>query len=105
MGISFRTSQEALRGLLGGLALASAVISSACSAGGETPAAAAGGGRGTASATPAVPVTTAAVEQKSVPLAIDVIGTSEAFHTVAVHAQVTGELNSVRFKEGDDVKE
>jgi multidrug efflux system membrane fusion protein len=85
------------------------ILTSACSAGGETPAAAAGGGgrgggRGDAAGT-TVPISTAAVEEKSVPLTINVIGTSEAFHTVAVRAQVTGELTSVRFKEGDDVKE
>jgi multidrug efflux system membrane fusion protein len=33
-----------------------------------------------------------------------VIGTAEAYSTVAVHAQVTGQLESVNFKEGDDVR-
>lgn len=72
----------------------------ACSAGGETPAQAAGGGRGGA---PTVPVATAKVEQKSMPLALNVIGTAEASSIVAVHAQITGSLTSVNFKEGDDV--
>jgi multidrug efflux system membrane fusion protein len=69
----------------------------ACS-GGETPAQAAGG-RGA----PAVPVATATVVQKSMPLAIGVIGTAEAFTNVAVRSQITGALTSVTFKEGDDV--
>jgi len=70
-----------------------------CSAGGETPAQAAGA-RGSA---PVVPVATAKVEQKSMPLALAVIGTAEASSIVAVHAQITGLLTSVNFKEGDDV--
>jgi multidrug efflux system membrane fusion protein len=77
----------------------------ACSAGGETPAQAAGGGAGGrgGGGTPAVPVATAKVEQKSMPLALTVIGTAEASSNVAVHAQITGSLTSVNFKEGDDV--
>ena len=37
------------------------------------------------------------------PLAIDLIGTVEAMASVAVHAQLTGELTSVNFREGDEV--
>jgi multidrug efflux system membrane fusion protein len=37
------------------------------------------------------------------PLALTVIGTAEASSNVAVHAQITGALTSVNFKEGDDV--
>jgi len=57
-----------------------------------------GGGQGP------VPVTAAAVVQKSMPVAIAVIGTAEAFQTVSIRAQITGELTSVTFKEGDDVR-
>ena len=53
---------------------------------------------------PAVPVTVAPVVKKPMPLQISVIGAAEAFSTVAVHAQITGELMSVNFNEGDDVK-
>jgi len=38
------------------------------------------------------------------PLSIDVIGTAEAYSNVAVHPQITGQLTSVDFKEGGDVK-
>jgi membrane fusion protein, multidrug efflux system len=62
------------------------------------------GGRG-GGAPAAVPVTVATVERKSMPIEIRVIGTAEAFSTVAVRAQLTGQLTSVKFKEGDDVKE
>jgi multidrug efflux system membrane fusion protein len=51
----------------------------------------------------AVPVTIATVVQKAMPLHINVVGTAEASSSVAVHAQITGALNSVGFKEGDDV--
>jgi multidrug efflux system membrane fusion protein len=51
-----------------------------------------------------VPVATGAVEEKAIPLQIGVIGTVEAYSTVAVRAQITGALTSARFKEGDDVK-
>jgi len=53
---------------------------------------------------PAVPVTVAPVVKKPMPLQISVIGAAEANSTVAVHAQITGELMSVNFNEGDDVK-
>ena len=53
---------------------------------------------------PPVPVAVAAVEQKSVPLQIQAIGTVEASSTVSVRAQVGGELLRVHFKEGQDVR-
>src|SRR3989442_3388774 len=53
---------------------------------------------------PAVPVTVAPVVKNPMPLQISVIGAAEANSTVAVHAQITGELMSVNFNEGDDVK-
>lgn len=52
---------------------------------------------------PAVPVTVAPVIQKPMPLEIDVVGTAEAYSTVAVRAQLTGELTSVNFQQGEDV--
>ncbi len=39
------------------------------------------------------------------PLDVHAIGTVIAASTVSVHAQITGELTSVNFKEGDEVKE
>ena len=52
-----------------------------------------------------MPVTTAPVVQKSVPLSVQGIGTVIAASTVVVRAQVTGELTSVNFIEGDEVQE
>jgi membrane fusion protein, multidrug efflux system len=51
-----------------------------------------------------VPVAVAPVEQKTVPLQLQAIGTVEAYATVSVKAQVGGELLRVHFKEGQDVK-
>jgi multidrug efflux system membrane fusion protein len=47
----------------------------------------------------------APVVQKAVPLNFQAIGSAEAYSNVVMHAQITGELTSVGFKEGDDVKE
>ena len=52
----------------------------------------------------AVPVTIDLVVEKEMPLDVNVVGTVEAFSTVAVRAQVTGELKEVNFSQGDDVK-
>src|ERR1700687_1306409 len=81
-----------------------ASLTSACTAGGQaegtgSPPA----GRGSPGGA-AVPITVAKVVQKPMPLQVRVIGAVEASSTVAVHAQITGELTSVHFTEGDDVK-
>jgi multidrug efflux system membrane fusion protein len=52
----------------------------------------------------AVPVTVADVVQKTVPVQVRVIGTVEAYSTVGVKPQVTGEIIGVHFTEGQDVK-
>jgi membrane fusion protein, multidrug efflux system len=83
---------------VGCCAIAAAVAIAGCAGNGGAQAASRGE-QGPA----AVAVSTAPVEQKSMPLAIDVIGTSEAFSNVAIHPQITGELTSVTFKEGEDV--
>jgi multidrug efflux system membrane fusion protein len=49
-------------------------------------------------------VNTALVAEKAIPLELNVIGSAEAFSTVAVRAQITGALTSVNFREGDEVK-
>jgi multidrug efflux system membrane fusion protein len=52
-----------------------------------------------------VPVEVAPVERKPMPLELIAIGNVEASSSVAVRSQITGELTSVHFKEGDDVKQ
>ena len=95
------------------LVIAATVAAGACSAlrpassgssgqaSGETPAPAA---RARPESGPApVPVAAAKVDRKSMPMAINVIGTVEAYSNVAVHPQITGQLTSVEFKEGEDI--
>ena len=53
---------------------------------------------------PPVPVLAATVAQKNVPVRVHAIGTVEAYSTVSVKTQITGELTGVYFKEGDDVR-
>jgi multidrug efflux system membrane fusion protein len=52
-----------------------------------------------------VPVTVAQVEQRTVPFEIAAPGTVEPMRAVAVTAQVSGMVTSVRFQEGDEVRE
>jgi len=54
---------------------------------------------------PAVPVTATRAEQRTVPFEITAPGTVEPMRAVAVSPQVTGIVTSVRFQEGDDVRE
>jgi len=84
-----------------------AISASACNMGGSAesaspPAAATGRGGGGAQA---VPVNAAPVVKKAIPLTIRTIGTVEPSSTVSIRAQVTGELTTVNFTEGDDVRE
>ncbi|MGE0392877.1 MAG: efflux RND transporter periplasmic adaptor subunit [Vicinamibacterales bacterium] len=50
-----------------------------------------------------MPVTVTTVARRSVPIEIQAIGAVEPLATVSVRAQITGELTSVNFREGDDV--
>ncbi len=52
----------------------------------------------------AVPVLTAQVEQKSMPVTLPAVGTVEAISSVEVRAQVTGQLSAIHFAEGQDVR-
>src|SRR5262245_31201783 len=86
-------------------ALAASLTSAACSGGeavSNTPPP--GGGRG-GGQNPPVPITAAPAESKAVPLDVQAIGTVIAASTVAVRAQITGELMAVNFKEGDEVQQ
>jgi membrane fusion protein, multidrug efflux system len=54
-------------------------------------------------APPAIPVTVAAAVQRDVPIYYDALGTVQAFNTVAIRAQVNGQIVSVDFRQGQDV--
>ena len=51
-----------------------------------------------------VPVTVATATQQNVPVRIRAIGTVQPYSTVAVRAQVTGQLTRVWFREGEEVR-
>jgi multidrug efflux system membrane fusion protein len=81
------------------------VLSAACTQGSHAESAGGAAQTPRQGSTAPVPITVATAVQKPMPLELRVIGTVEASSTVAVRAQLTGELMSVTFKEGDDVKE
>lgn len=58
-----------------------------------------------AAAPAAIPVTVAPAVRKAMPLDASVVGTVEAYSTVSVRAQLTGELIKVNFQQGEDVVE
>jgi multidrug efflux system membrane fusion protein len=62
------------------------------------------GGRGGAGSDQPVPVTVVPVEQKDVPIYLSALGTVQALNTVTVNAQVSGQIQSINFKEGQEVK-
>ena len=93
-----------LSSLITPVALAASLSAVACSGGeavGTTPPA---GGRGGGGQNAQVPVTIAKAIQKSMPITIQGIGTVIAASTVSVRAQITGEMMSVNFTEGEDVE-
>jgi multidrug efflux system membrane fusion protein len=64
------------------------------------------GGEGDARPQPAViPVTAGKVSVQDVPLYLTGVGTVQAYNTVLVQARVDGQLDSVDFREGQDVKQ
>src|SRR6185436_8520956 len=69
---------------------------------------AAGGGRGgrggRGGGGGAQPVVTAKVTQRDVPVDLAAVGNVEAYTSVSVRSQVTGQLQEAFFKEGDVVK-
>jgi len=63
---------------------------------------------GTAGGAPrerAVPVMTATVQKRNVPIYLDGLGSVIAYRTVTLRAQVDGKLDQVQFKEGQPVKQ
>jgi multidrug efflux system membrane fusion protein len=53
---------------------------------------------------PVTRVTVAKVIQKTMPVEVEAVGNVEAISTVSIRAQVAGEVDGIRFKEGDFVK-
>jgi membrane fusion protein, multidrug efflux system len=108
-------SSEAIRfartGLVGlAVALAATVAASGCSgstAAADAPAAGGGGraGRGGRGGAGGVqPVVTAKVGKKDVPIDIAAVGNVEAYTTISLRSQVTGQIEEAYIHEGDIVK-
>src|SRR6266850_100692 len=96
------------RVLLSTFLMLSAVTLAAC--GSNTSAAGPGagggrGGRGRGGDGAAAPVVTAKVTEKDVPVDIAAIGNVEAYATISVRSQVTGQLTDIAFREGDFVRQ
>src|ERR1700691_4576309 len=53
---------------------------------------------------PRVPVTAAPAAQQDVPIFYDALGTVQALNTVSIRTQVNGQIVSVDFRQGQDVK-
>jgi membrane fusion protein, multidrug efflux system len=53
---------------------------------------------------PKVPVSVTAAAQQDVPVYYDALGTVQALNTVSIRAQVTGQIVSVDFRQGQEVK-
>lgn len=60
--------------------------------------------KGGAGADAPVPVTVVPVERRDVPVYLDALGTVQALNTVTVRPQVGGQLQSLGFQEGQEVK-
>ena len=79
-------------------------VSAGCAGEDGAASAATASGRGGGAGGPAVPVAVGTVVQKAMPIEISVIGAAEAFSSVAIRAQTTGQLTSVNFTEGSVVR-
>ena len=63
--------------------------------------------RGSANAkneAPAVPVLVARAEARDIPVEIHTVGSVQAYSTVAIRSQITGQITKVHFQEGQEVK-
>jgi membrane fusion protein, multidrug efflux system len=63
------------------------------------------GGKGGKGSTGPAPVLVAQVQRRVVPLVVDAIGAVEPVRSTAVRSQITGLIEKIAFKEGQDVKE
>jgi multidrug efflux system membrane fusion protein len=98
-------SKRASRLVSGVVLLVTTITGAACS-GSAAGTAGGGGGRGGRGRGDggAVPVVTTKVTERDVPVDLAAIGNVEAYTTISVRSQVTGQLESTPFHEGDFVK-
>jgi len=84
--------------------LVTTITGAGCSGSAAGPGGGGRGGRGRGEAGGAVPVVTAKVVERDVPVDLAAIGNVEAYTTISVRSQVTGQLQEAAFREGDFVK-
>jgi len=89
---------ENLRPLIFSFSLGAILLLIGCENKGQSPASGAGG-------RPAAPVIVANVEQRDIPVQISAIGNVEAYQTVQIRSQVSGQIQKVLFREGEDVRQ
>jgi membrane fusion protein, multidrug efflux system len=94
-----------MRRNFGSLILLTAVAVTGCSSGNHTAVSAQTAPAGRGGSNNAVPVAVGKVLRKTMPLDLRVIGAVEPASSVEIRAQITGQLTSVGFKEGDDIKQ
>jgi multidrug efflux system membrane fusion protein len=85
------------------LVLAALGLAACGSTSASTDPSAKGKGKGRGDAGP-VPVVVTTVTQKDVPIEIQVVGNIEAYSNVSIRPQISGQLTSVHFNEGEFVK-
>jgi multidrug efflux system membrane fusion protein len=85
------------------LLLVIAIAGAGCSGSAASPGGGGRGGRGRGDFG-AVPVVVTKVTERDVPVDLAAIGNVEAYTTISVRSQVTGQLESANFREGDFVK-
>lgn len=90
---------EQLRSSILFFLLAAVLVISGCGKKEQVQAAGGAGGR------PPAPVVVASVEQRDIPVQISAIGNVEAYQTVLIRSQVSGQIQKIFFKEGEDVRE
>jgi membrane fusion protein, multidrug efflux system len=88
--------------LVAGVAAVAAAACGNTSAAG--PGSGSGRGRGRGGDSGPAPVVTAKVSEKDVPVDLAAIGNVEAYATISVRSQVTGQLQEISFREGDVVR-
>jgi membrane fusion protein, multidrug efflux system len=81
------------------LPLAAVLFLSGCGNKGQVQAAGGSSGR------PPAPVVVASVEQRDIPIQLKAIGNVEAYQTVQIRSQVSGQIQRILFKEGEDVRQ
>jgi multidrug efflux system membrane fusion protein len=85
------------------LLLVITIVGAGCSGSAASPGGGGRGGRGRGDFG-AVPVVVTKVTERDVPVDLAAIGNVEAYTTISVRSQVTGQLESANFREGDFVK-